>query len=159
MTSENGVILDKVLRPSPPLSPRVLFAIFCLVTASIVAIAFFFVMRGAWPIAPFLGVDVALLAWAFRTSLIAAKREEHVTLTRAQLRIARRPPRGSGDEIRFNPYWVRVEMADPHDHWSQLTLWSHGKGLKIGAFLAPDERASFARLLKNALRQARETAF
>jgi uncharacterized membrane protein len=38
-----------------------------------------------------------------------------------------------------------------------LTLWSHGKGLKVGAFLAPDERASFARLLKNALRQARET--
>jgi len=158
MASENGVILEKVLRPSPPLRPAILVAILCLVAAVNLAIALYFVSRGAWPIAPFLGADVALLAWAFRASLVAARREEHVTLTHATLRVARRPPHGQGDEVRFNPYWVRVEMADPPDHWSQLTLWSHGKGLKIGAFLAPDERASFARLLKNALRQARETA-
>lgn len=157
MTSENGVILDRVLRPSPPLSPRVLLAILCFFVVVNLAIALYFVSRGAWPIAPFLGADVALLAWAFRASLIAARREEHVTLTRALLRVARRPPRGRGDEVRFNPYWVRVEMADPPEHWSQLTLWSHGKGLKIGAFLAPAERASFARLLKDALRLARET--
>jgi len=157
MASENGVILDKVLRPSAPLRPAILVAILCLVAAVNLAIALYFVSRGAWPIAPFLGIDVALLAWAFRASLVAARREEHVTLTHATLRVARRPPRGQGDEVRFNPYWVRVEMAEPPNHWSQLTLWSHGKGLKIGAFLAPEERASFARLLKNALRQARET--
>jgi len=157
MASENGVILEKVLRPSPPLRPAILVAILCLVAAVNLAIALYFVSRGAWPIAPFLGIDVALLAWAFRASLVAARREEHVTLTHATLRVARRPPRGQGDEVRFNPYWVRVEMAEPPNHWSQLTLWSHVKGLKIGAFLAPEERASFARLLKNALRQARET--
>jgi len=157
MASENGVILDKVLRPSPPLNPRTLFAILCLFATLNAAIAIYFVLRGAWPIAPFLGADVALLAWAFRASLSAARREEHVTLTRALLRVARRPPRGGGDEFFFNPYWVRIDMDDPPDHWSQLTLRSHGKGLKIGAFLAPEERASFARLLKHSLRQARET--
>jgi uncharacterized membrane protein len=159
MTSENGVILDQVLRPSPPLRPRILLAILGLVAAANAAIALYFVRRGAWPIAPFLGADVALLAWAFRASLVAARRAEHVTLTHAMLRIARHPPHGEGDEIRFNPYWVRVEMADPPDHGSQLVLRSHGKGLKIGTFLATDERAAFARLLKGALRQARETAF
>jgi uncharacterized membrane protein len=158
MTSENGVILDTVLRPNPPLRPQILVAILGLVAAVNLAIALYFVWRGAWPIAPFLGADVALLAWAFRASLIAARREEHVTLTHALLRIARRPPRGKGDEVHFNPYWVRVEMAEPPDHWSQLTLWSHGKGLKIGTFLAPEARAQFALSLKNALRQARETA-
>jgi uncharacterized membrane protein len=158
MTSANDVLLDEVLRPSPPLSPRILFAVLMLVAFVNVAIALYFVLRGAWPIAPFLGADVALLAWAFRASLIAARREEHVTLTASLLRIARRPPNGRSDEIRFNPYWVRVQMDEPPDHWSQLTIWSHGKGLKIGAFLAPDVRASFALTLKNALKQARETA-
>jgi len=105
-----------------------------------------------------MGADVALLAWAFRASVIAARREEHVTLTASLLRIARRPPKGRGDEVKFNPYWVRVHMDDPPDHWSQLTVWSHGKGLKIGSFLAPEERAKFALTLKNALQQARETA-
>jgi uncharacterized membrane protein len=156
MASENGVLLDQVLRPSPPISPRILFAILLLVAFINVAIALYFVLHGAWPIAPFMGADVALLGWAFRASLKAAKREERVTLTASLLRIARRPPKGSGDEIRFNPYWVRVQMDDPPDHWSQLTVWSHGKGLKIGSFLAPEERASFAETLKNALRRARD---
>jgi uncharacterized membrane protein len=157
MASENGVILDQVLRPSPPMSPRALSVILLFVLLINLAIALYFVLHGAWPIAPFLGVDVALLAWAFRASLIAARREEHVTLTPSLLRVARRPPKGKGDEIRFNPYWVRVQMDDPPDHWSQLIVWSHGKGLKIGSFLAPDERASFAGTLKDALRRARET--
>lgn len=158
MASENGVLLDQVLRPSPPLSPRVLLGILILVVFVNLAIALYFVLRGAWPIAPFLGADVALLAWAFRASLIAARREEHITLTPSLLRVARRPPQGMGDEIRFNPYWVRVQMDDPPDHWSQLIVWSHGKGLRIGSFLAPEERACFAQTLKSALRQARETA-
>jgi uncharacterized membrane protein len=157
MTSANEVLLDQVLRPSPPLSPRILFAILMLVLAANVAIALYFVLHGAWPIAPFLGTDVALLAWAFRANVVAARREEHVTLTASLLRIARTSPKGRGDEVKFNPYWVRVQMDDPPDHWSQLTVWSQGKGLKIGSFLAPEERANFALTLKNALKQARET--
>jgi uncharacterized membrane protein len=157
MTSANPVLLDRVLRPSPPLSPRVLLSVLGLVGLVNIAIALYFVLHGAWPIAPFMGADVALLAWAFRASVIAARREEHVTLTASLLRIARRPPKGGGDEVKFNPYWVRVQMDEPPDHWSQLTVWSHGKGLKIGSFLAPEERANFALTLKNALEQARET--
>jgi uncharacterized membrane protein len=157
MASENGVLLDQVLRPSPPMAPRTLLVILGFVIFINVAIALYFVLRGAWPIAPFLGADVALLAWAFRASVTAAKREERVTVTPSLLRVARRPPNGKGDEIRFNPYWVRVQMDDPPEHWSQLIVWSHGKGLIIGTFLAPEVRASFAHTLKDALRRARET--
>jgi len=156
MASGDCVLLDQVLRPSPPLSPRILCAILAGVAGVNILFALYFVLRGAWPVAPFLGADVALLAWAFRASLIAARREEHVTLTHSLLRIARRPAKGQGDEIRFNPYWVRVHMDDPPDHWSQLTLRSHGRAVRIGTFLAPDRRAAFAQTLKSALRLARE---
>jgi uncharacterized membrane protein len=156
MASGDSVLLDQVLRPSPPLSPRILCAILAAIAAINILFALYFVMRGAWPVAPFLGADVALLAWAFRASLVAARREEHVTLTHSLLRIARRPAKGKGDEIRFNPYWVRVHMDDPPDHWSQLTLRSHGRAVRIGTFLAPDRRAAFAQTLKSALRLARE---
>ena len=156
MASGDGVLLDQVLRPSPPLSPRILCAILAAVAGINIAFALYFVLRGAWPIAPFLGADVALLAGAFRASLIAARREEHVTLTHSLLGVARRPAKGQGDEIRFNPYWVRVHMDDPPDHWSQLTLRSHGRTVRIGTFLAPDTRAAFGHTLKSALRLARE---
>jgi uncharacterized membrane protein len=157
MTSESGVLLDRVLRPSPPLSPHSLIAVLALVALLNLAIILFFVGKGAWPVAPFMGADLALLAWAFRASSIAAGREERVTLTASRLRIVRKPPRGRGDELSFNPYWVRLQLDDPAEHGSQLTLWSHGKGLRIGAFLAPGERARFAKTLQSALSQARET--
>ena len=158
MVSENGILLDHVLRPNPPLSPALLCLLLFFFAVANLAVAFYFVLRGAWPVVPFLGVDVALLGWAFRASFRAARREERVILTPALLRITRRQPRGDSDEVRFNPYWVRVHMDDPPQHGSQLLLWSHGKSLTIGRFLAPDLRASFADVLKEALRHAREGA-
>jgi uncharacterized membrane protein len=117
--------------------------------------AIYFISRGAWPMMPFMGADIVLLAWAFRASTRAAKREEHVVLTPSRLNIARKSPEGAVNEVSLNPYWVRVDMADPPEHGSQLTLWSHGKGVRVGSFLPPEERASFAQRLKSALRAAR----
>lgn len=153
------VLLDKVLRPAPPLSPRAMVAILGAVAAVNLAFALSFVLRGAWPVMPFMGLDVALLAWAFRAARRAAKREEHVVVTPSLLSIARRPPQGPPSEVRLNPYWVRVQMDQPPEHGSQLILWSHGKSVRIGAFLPPMERASFAQALKSALQAARTASF
>jgi uncharacterized membrane protein len=155
MTSANDVLLDQVLRPSPPLPPKVLLWILAGVSFINLLFVGYFLLRGAWPVAPFMGLDVLLLAWAFRASTIAAQREEHVTLTPSLLSVARNVPYKPLREWSFNPYWVRVEMDDPPEHGSQLTLWSHGKFLRIGQFLAPAERARFATALKAALRAAR----
>jgi uncharacterized membrane protein len=150
------ILLDAVLKPSPPMPPRALLAILGVVVLINFAFAGYFVWHGAWPVMPFLGIDIALLAWAFRSSTIAAKRKERVTLTPEELRVASIPPKGPKSEVTLNPYWVRVEMDEPAEHWSQLTLWSKGKGLRIGTFLPPAERANFAQRLKEALRNARE---
>ena len=98
--------------------------------------------------APFLGADVALLAWALRQPSAAA-REEQVTLTPSSLRIAKRP----GQDIVLNPDWVRVDMDERPA--GQLTLWSHGKGVCVGTFLGPAERASLAQALRAALWRVR----
>ncbi|HEX2592506.1 MAG TPA: DUF2244 domain-containing protein [Rhizomicrobium sp.] len=150
------IILEAVLRPSPPLPPRVLLWILGFVAFINLLFAGYFVWHGAWPVMPFLGLDVALLAWAFRKSTLNAKREERVTLTPEELHIACVPPKGAAKEVSLNPYWVRVDMDDPAEHWSQITLWSRGRGWRIGAFLAPAERVRFAAELKDALRAARD---
>jgi uncharacterized membrane protein len=142
MTDE--VLFDTVLRPAPPLSARALLIILAAVAAINVLFASYFILRGAWPVMPFMGLDVALLGWAFRASRKAAKREEHVVLTASRLSVLRRP---SMQETVLNPYWVRVDDA--------LTLWSHGKGVPIGAFLPLPEREPVARRLRAAVRIAR----
>lgn len=147
--------MDAVLRPAPPLPPRALAIVLSIVATINILFALYFILHGAWPVMPFMGLDVVLLAWAFRAVSREAKREERIVLTPSQLSIARRPPEGPVDETILNPYWVRVAMDDPPEHASQLTLWSHGKGIRIGTFLPPAERASFAQRLKGALREAR----
>jgi uncharacterized membrane protein len=149
--AETDVLLAELLKPSPTLPPNVLLVILCVVAAINLAFMIGFILRGAWPVAPFMGADVALLAWAFRQSRIAAQREERITLTRSALYVSRKPsPVGAADTV-LNPYWVRVEMNDPRTPENQLTLWSHGKGVRIGAFLPPVERFNLANRLKAAL--------
>ena len=157
MTARSDILLDRVLRPSPPLPPKVLLWILAGVAFINLMFVAYFLSRGAWPIAPFMGLDVVLLGWAFRASTIAARREEHIVLTPSELSVERRFPKTPLRAWTFNPYWVRVEMDDPPEHQSQLTLWSHGKFLRIAQFMAPEERARFAAALKIALKSARET--
>ena len=157
MADGEPVILDTTLKPSEPLAPSALKAVLAAVVVVNFGFASLLAARGAWPVMPFMGIDIALLAWAFRTSVRAAERRERITLTPSRLTVARRPPHGPTSEIAFNPYWVRVDMAEPPDHWSRLRLRSHGRAVEIGAFLAPAERVSLAESLKQALRRARET--
>lgn len=150
MDRQSDILFERVLRPNPPLPPKVLGLILGVVAAINLAFALAFLLRGAWPVLPFLGADVALLAWAFRTSVAASRREEQLTLTPCSLRIVRRP---GATETVLNPYWVRVEMEEPP--MSRLTLWSHGTGVRIGTFLGAGDRASLAALLRDVLFQAR----
>lgn len=150
------VFFDAVLRPNPPLGPRALLLILIAVGAINFSFGIAFMLRGAWPIAPFLGADVALLAWAFRASRRAASRHEHVTLTPSELRVARHPVRGKPTEIALNPYWVRVSLEDDVQPARKLMLSSHGQSIQLGAFLAPEDRASLSEALKAALRAAKD---
>lgn len=150
------VFFDAILRPNPPMTPRALLLI--LIAVSVVNFAFgiSFILHGAWLILPFMGADVALLAWAFHASRRAAQRHEHVTLTHSELRIARWPARGKPTEISLNPYWVRVSLEEDVEPARKLFVSSHGRSVQLGSFLAPQDRASFAEALKGALRAARE---
>jgi uncharacterized membrane protein len=145
--------------------PRALLIILSIVAVMNFLFAGYFLLKGAWPVTPFMGLDVALLAWAFQASVKASKREEQVTLTQDRLQVVRRAPGKPAGEYCFNPYWVRVQMDESPDHArvfhgavpqaSALTLWSHGKGLTIGGFLSPMVRAEFGNELKAALARLR----
>jgi uncharacterized membrane protein len=149
------VLLDATLRPNPPMSPKALKIVLAVVAGFNLVFALSFVLRGAWPIAPFMGLDVALLAWALRESRIAARAFEHVTLTASRLLIARRPARGVPSDVDFNPYWVRVDYQESEIPGAKLMLRSHGRSVQIGGFLGQADRTAFAQTLKSALQKAR----
>jgi uncharacterized membrane protein len=151
------ILFSATLRPNPPMSAATLKLILGAVATVNLVFAILFVMRGAWPIMPFMGLDIALLAWAFHASRVAARRREELQVTRSSLHLDRIPPRGHPTHIEFNPYWVRVELEEPPQCASRLMLKSHGRVEQIGAFLPPAERRSTAQALKAAIWKARET--
>jgi uncharacterized membrane protein len=119
-------------------------------------IAVFFLMRGAWPVTPFMGADVLILAWAFSSTSKAATRREEVHLTRSELRVDLYPARGEPRHVALNPYWVRVQLDATPSGQNAITLATHGRKLQIGSFLALQDKASFVKALTQALSFARQ---
>lgn len=154
---DERIYFKAVLRPNPPLAPVACVCLLAAVAVTNIAIALLFVLRGAWPVTPFMGADVLVLAWAFRSSSRAARTREELELRRSELCIDYYPAHGEPRHVGLNPYWVRVELDEPLPGRGAIILVNHNKRLQIGSFLSAGDRASFATALSSALRMARQS--
>ena len=142
------VRFDAVLQPHTSMGPRG-FLLFMAIFGTISLIAgVSFVLIGAWPVFGFVGLDVLLVYYAFRMNFHSSRRYETIKLTDDSLTVLRVSPNGRRRRIRFQPYWLKVEMDDPAHPGSALVLRSHGRELEIGKFLAPEEKLDLAITLR-----------
>ena len=126
-----------------------LFGVTCFVTGLV------FLLIGAWPVAGFFGLDVLVLYVAFRLNYRAGRIYETVEIGANALTVTRVHPSGRQQRFAFNPYWVRVELAEGRDGRTVLSLRHHGQALAFGRFLTDDERRDVAEALRSALSAAR----
>jgi uncharacterized membrane protein len=124
--------------------------------ASLVASIPFLVM-GFWPVAGFYGLDVALLYFALRASFVQARAYEEVVLSPIELLLRKVSAEGVARDWRFNPIWTRLHR-DVHEEFGvqRLSIVSRGQSVGVGAFLSPDEKATFGDALSAALAEARK---
>jgi len=115
-----------------------------------------FLLMGAWPVFGFFGLDVLLLYWAFKLNYRHAAAYEEVTVTPVALTVRKVSHRGRAREWVLNPLWVKLDKV-VHEEFGieRLFLVSRGKTLAIAGFLGPDEKASFAQALGNAIAEAK----
>jgi uncharacterized membrane protein len=149
-------IFSAVITPHRSLSATgFLIFMLCVGGLSFVAGSVFLLM-GAWPVFGFLGLDVLLIYLAFRANFRAARAYEEVTVTATELTVRKVSQRGGVREWTLNPVWVKLDRI-VHEEFGieRLFLVSHGRKLSIAGFLGPDEKASFARALSNALGEAK----
>lgn len=140
-----------VLTPNRSLGRLGFFLVMALVCAVSFGAGVAFLLKGAWPILGFFGLNVLLVYIAFRMSYRSGKLSETVELTASSLTVRRRMPGGRLEAWEFQPYWLQVQIDDPPRSDSPLTLSSHGKRLAIGQFLSPLERFEFATVLRREL--------
>jgi uncharacterized membrane protein len=114
-----------------------------------------FLLKGAWPVFGFFGLDVALVYAAFKLNYRSGRLYEMVELTPETLIITRVSPSGKEENFDFNPYWVRVRLAELPQGRTDLRLASHGREFSFARFLTDDERRDFSNVLSGALAEAR----
>ena len=155
-------IFDLELRPNRSLPQRHFWLMMSGVALIFLLMGVRFLFLGAWPILPFMLVDIGLLWWAMRASYRSGRESEHLRLDAEGLELVRIAAHGPVRRTRIEPHWARVELeevgADQNRLWltapnpAGSTRVRHG----IGAFLSPGERVEIARVIEAGLAAFRE---
>lgn len=126
--------------PNCSLTPRQAGMFFGTICAGSFAIALMFAANGLWPVLPFAGLEMAVLAWALRSSLRRGRCTQTITLTEAEVRVVTSGPRGER-QAAFPRHWARARLVRSHGwHPSRLLIESHGRACEIGRVLTEEER-------------------
>ena len=141
------------LTPHRSLSPKGFVILMSIIVGLNLTVGMFFYVIGAWPVVGFMGLDVALIWWAFRANFADARRAEHIEITSDELVLRCLAEDRPALEQRFARRWVRVELEEDRERElvGPLYLRFGGKRMEIASFLGAQERLSFASALKAAL--------
>jgi uncharacterized membrane protein len=142
-------------RANRSLSPRARTWVAVSLCAPVLVIAVAVALHGAWLVLPFAGLEIALIAFAFRWLRAGDDDYESVQVSGDQV-IVSRSTRGRQHRQTFNLHWVQV-VFEPAGiaRKSRLALRSHGRLFGIGALMTEDERAAAAGYLNLQIARSR----
>jgi uncharacterized membrane protein len=130
-----------VIAPNCSLSVRGAVLFFLSACAPCFGVAGVLTFLGFWPVLPFAGLEMLLLAVALRISL--ARRHHRQTIVVSESEVAVRSNIGKiHSEVVFPRHWAQVKLrrSTSRLHPSRLVIVSHGRQCTVGDFLTEDER-------------------
>jgi uncharacterized membrane protein len=144
-TDPGSVPLRIDLRPNCSLTPQSARWFVGSLAVLTLGVAGFFALQGFWPILPFAGLEIGLLAWAVRASMRAGREAQTITIGEDSVVIeSRRDKRLT--RLVFPRHWTSVRLLAPRarQHPSRLVIELHGRRCEVGRFLNEDERRALA---------------
>ena len=134
------------LAPHCSLTDRQALRFFGLTCAAAFILPLLLTLKGFWPILPFAGLEMAVLAIALKLSLARRHQRQVISLSEDQVRIEARGIRGCRSEVVFPRHWAQVKLraAIVRSHPSQLTIESMGRACEVGQFLTEEDRRGLA---------------
>jgi uncharacterized membrane protein len=146
------------LTPNCSLTPQGARLFVGSLAAATFGVAILCASRGLWPVLPFAGLEIGLLASAVRASMLRGTESEVIVVSDAEVVVERRAPGGSLRTV-FPRHWARVTLRGPlrARHPSRLTIESHGRSCEVGGFLTEDERLRLASRLERLVGRTSES--
>ncbi len=134
--------------PNCSLTPRGavwFFAGTCLVSFTIAGLL---ALLGFWPILPFAGLEMAVLAWALKASFNRLRNRQTITVSDRDVLVE--SCKGTQCvQVVFPRHWARVKLccSESRLYPSRLVIESHGRQCEVGDFLTEEERRGLAQRL------------
>lgn len=149
-------IFRALLTPHRSLGRTGIFIVLAIFAGSMMVPAIIFLSLGAWPIFGFFGLDFTAVAIAFWLNIRQARAHELVLVSRTRLDIDQVAPSGRALHHRFNPFRARFSVSRHSEIGiTAMQVLGEGRIVRIGSFLNPDDRESFASAFGAALATAK----
>ena len=110
-------------------------------------------LKGAWPVFGFFGLDVLLVYIFFKINFKSGKKKERILLTSNQLIIEFYESQKIIETCFLNPNWLKINLIQLKNQTSKLQISSINKTIIIGSFLRYQEKKQVVKSLQKVLKQ------
>lgn len=158
--ASDPILFEAISRPPRSLSDRGMRWLVALACLGAAIPGVIIAALGAWPVLPFLGIEVLLVLFLVSLHRRWTKAAvEVIRLTEGRLHIATADGRGGRRTTVLEPYWTRVILEEEVAGSLRLLLVQRGRSIELGLFLATEERRDLAKALSAALERYRNPRF
>jgi uncharacterized membrane protein len=148
----SGPEFSLIMKRNCSVSPQALVWLLVFTACLSFAIGIGFALFGAWPVLPFVGLEVAALGLAFFANGRHATDYERIALRKDALVVEVRDA-DRVEAVQLNPQWVKL-VASRRRQDVRLALRSHGREIEIGRHLDAPGREALAAALAGRLDRA-----
>jgi uncharacterized membrane protein len=124
---------------------------FWIITSVSMGVASGFCLMGYWPVMPFAGLEIGVLAWAFEVIRQRESDYEKLVIDDGRVELVTRRE-GKIEARKLNKHWTKVVLVcERPESNCHVLIRSEGKDSEVGCHLIDEERLELARLLKRQL--------
>ena len=156
---DQAPLFEAIVTPHRSLSQRGIFILLgCLGTASL-SVTLLFWYLGAWPIAGFNGVEMAVAAALLRHHARTRRVREVLRLTQDSVHIDRFDINGAHTQASLPAAWLNVHLEEKPGRVPGLFLTTHGHREEVARVLGETQKRDLAEALRTALYRLRNPVF
>lgn len=153
------VLFEAAIVPHRSLSRRGVTLLIGTISALSLPATLHFYLIGAWPVALFCALAIALAAFMLELNARRAHSCELILLSERALRIVRTDRAGAPEERRLAADWLTVVLEERRGRAPALLLSERHERTEIATALGADEKRDLARALAQALHHRRHPSF